>query len=170
MRHQRRSRTRLSFPASDRSRYPTATVPAPANCVYRGGMLGKPEPPTALLLFIPFTVLPGFLWWAIPAAAVGSMLWRLRPGPIAWPFLVLCVAWPPTVVKVAAGNPVIWAVAALALGTVWRWPSVFVLLKPSLIPFALFGSWTRAGGSRSACWRRSVWSSGPSGSTGSRRS
>ena len=100
-------------------------------------------PPTALLLFIPFTVLPGFLWWAIPAAAVGWMLWRLRPDPIAWPFLALCMAWPPTMVKVATGNPVIWAVAALALGAVYRWPSVFVLVKPSLFPFALFGSWTR---------------------------
>lgn len=30
--------------------------------------------------------------------------------------------------------------AALALGTLWYWPSVFVLLKPSLAPFALFGA------------------------------
>ena len=45
----------------------------------------------------------------------------------------------------------IWSVAALALGTIWYWPSVFVLLKPSLAPFALFGAnrrrwWLALGG------------------------
>ena len=30
--------------------------------------------------------------------------------------------------------------AAVALGTIYRWPSVFALIKPSLFPFALFGA------------------------------
>jgi hypothetical protein len=100
-------------------------------------------PPVALLLFVPFTFLPAILWWLIPAAAVAWCVGRLRPGPIVWPMLALCLAWPPTLVKVVTGNPVIWAVAALALGVVYAWPSVLVLIKPSLFPFALFGAWRR---------------------------
>jgi hypothetical protein len=57
-----------------------------------------------------------------------------------WPLLALCVAWPTTLLKTWTGNPVIWTVAALALGTRFAWPSVFVLLKTSLFPFALFGA------------------------------
>jgi hypothetical protein len=37
------------------------------------------------------------------------------------------------------GNTSIWIVAAGFAGAVYGWPSVFVLLKPSLAPFALFG-------------------------------
>ena len=37
-----------------------------------------------------------------------------------------------------------WCSAAMALGTVWRWPAVGVLLKPSLFPFALFGIRSRS--------------------------
>jgi hypothetical protein len=100
-------------------------------------------PPVALLLFVPFTFLPAILWWLIPAAAVACCVARLRPRPVVWPVLALCLAWPPTLVKIVTGNPVIWAVAALALGVVYAWPSVLVLIKPSLFPFALFGAWRR---------------------------
>jgi hypothetical protein len=100
-------------------------------------------PPVALLLFVPFMFLPAILWWLIPAAAVAWSVARLRPGPIVWPMLAICLAWPPTLVKVVTGNPVIWAVAALALGVVYAWPSVLVLIKPSLFPFALFGACRR---------------------------
>jgi hypothetical protein len=91
-------------------------------------------------LFVPFTFLPALLWWLIPAVALGWCLERLRPKPIVWPVLALCLAWPPTLVKIVTGNPVIWAVAALAMGVLYAWPSVLVLIKPSLFPFALFGA------------------------------
>jgi hypothetical protein len=101
-------------------------------------------PPSGLWLFVPFAVLPALvawpLWWAVPVGATGWAIWRLRPRPVAWPLLALCVAWPTTLLKTWTGNPVIWCVAALALGTIYRWPSVFVLLKTSLVPFALFGA------------------------------
>jgi hypothetical protein len=100
-------------------------------------------PPVALLLFIPSTFLPAILWWLIPAAAVAWCLARLRPRPIVWPWLMACAAWPTMPLKIVTGNPVIWAVAALALGVVYAWPSVLVLIKPSLFPFALFGAWRR---------------------------
>ena len=101
-------------------------------------------PPVGLWLFGAFSILPGalaaVLWWAIPIGTTGWAVVRLRPRPVVWPLIALCLAWPTTPLKVWTGNPVIWAVAAVALGTLYRWPSVFALLKPSLFPFALFGA------------------------------
>jgi hypothetical protein len=101
-------------------------------------------PPNGLFLFAPFAVLPTALawalWWVIPVGVTAWVVWRLRPRPGVWPLLALCIAWPTTLLKTWTGNPVIWCVAALALGTLWYWPSVLVLLKPSLAPFALFGA------------------------------
>jgi hypothetical protein len=97
-------------------------------------------PPIALWLFVPFTVLPAVLWWAIPIGLAAWAVWRLRPGPAWWPLVALCAVWPTTILKTWTGNPVIWGVAALSLGVIYRWPSVFVLIKPSLFPFALFGA------------------------------
>ena len=101
-------------------------------------------PPAGLLLFVPFATLPALfawpLWWAIPLGATGWAIWRLQPRVEVWPLLALCIAWPTTLLKTWTGNPVIWAMAAVALGTLYYWPSVFVLLKPSLAPFGLFGA------------------------------
>ena len=101
-------------------------------------------PPVGLWLFVPFAVLPApiaaIAWWTIPIGITAWTVVRLRPGPRAWPLIALCLAWPTTPLKAWTGNPVIWAVAAVALGTLYRWPSVFALLKPSLFPFALFGA------------------------------
>ena len=48
------------------------------------------------------------------------------------------------------GNPSMWIVAAIAAGTVSRWPFVLVLLKPTFAPIALLGirhrSWWIAAG------------------------
>ena len=97
-------------------------------------------PPVALWLFVPFTVLPALLWWVVPIAVTAWSMWRLRPAPTWWPLIALCIAWPTTLLKTWTGNPVMWSVAAMAFGVAYWWPSVFVLLKPSLFPFALFGA------------------------------
>jgi hypothetical protein len=97
-------------------------------------------PPVGLWLFVPFVYLPAVLWWALPIGITAWVIWRLRPRPEVWPLLALCIAWPTTPLKTWTGNPVIWTVAALALATLYRWPAVFVLLKTSLFPFALFGA------------------------------
>lgn len=101
-------------------------------------------PPTFILVMLPFLVLPWFLYWALPIGAVAYAAWRLRPRVIAWPAIAMCLWWPDTTTTVVAGNPALLAVGALALGTVWGWPGVLVLLKPSLAPFALFGAWRRS--------------------------
>jgi len=106
-------------------------------------------PPVALWLFVPFSVSLGPLvaaaqalaWWAIPLGIVAAAVVVLRPRPLVWPLLALCASNPTTLLKVWTGNPVIWSVAALALAVVGssRTAAPFVLLKPSLAPFALFG-------------------------------
>ena len=101
-------------------------------------------PPVGLWLFVPFALLPSvaawLLWWGVPLGIVGWAIVRLRPRPEVWPLIALCIAWPTTPLKTWTGNPVIWSVAALALGTLYRWPAVFALLKPSLGVFAAFGA------------------------------
>ncbi|HET9613262.1 MAG TPA: hypothetical protein VFP22_00500 [Candidatus Limnocylindrales bacterium] len=106
-------------------------------------------PPVALWLFVPFAIPTGFLgaaaavgWWAIPLAVVGLGVAALRPRPLVWPLIALCASNPTTILKVWTGNPVIWAMAAMAVAVVgarWRFAAPFVVLKPSLAPFALFG-------------------------------
>ena len=109
-------------------------------------------PPNALPLFVAFTVLPAVLWWAIPLGTTAAAIWRMRPAPVAWPFMALCVFWPPMVARTVAGNPVMWVMAAVALGFVVRWAFVGVLLKPSLFPFALLGIRSRGWWIALALW------------------
>jgi hypothetical protein len=106
-------------------------------------------PPVALWLFVPFAapagVLAGLaavLWWTVPLGITGGAVWRLRPRPVFWPLIALCVANPTTLLKIWTGNPVIWSMAAMAVATMagsTRFAAPFALLKPSLAPFALFG-------------------------------
>lgn len=105
-------------------------------------VVGRDEalyPPVAIWLFLPFAVLPAILWWLIPGAIVAWCLYRLRPARWTWPIFAVIAAVPPSWQMIILGNPSMWIVAAGFAGAVYGWPSVFVLLKPSLAPFALFG-------------------------------
>jgi hypothetical protein len=68
---------------------------------------------------------------------------RLRPAPWSWPILAFCVSWPPTLVMIVHGNPVMWAMAAMSLAVLWRPAAALILIKPSLFLFALFGAGRR---------------------------
>lgn len=94
-------------------------------------------PPYALTLFVPFTFLPAVLWWAIPLAIIAYCLYPLS----GWRLVALLVALvsPVTWFTVANGNPALWCAAFMVAGVRWGWPGVFVLLKPTLAPFALVG-------------------------------
>ena len=92
---------------------------------------------------LPFLVLPGVLWWALPAVIVGAVIRHYRPAPWTWPILALCIASPRTLGLLIYGNPSMWLAASVALSTLWGWPGVFAFLKPSLAFFALIGIRTR---------------------------
>ncbi len=106
-------------------------------------------PPVALWLFVPFSIGAGtvvaavqaVLWWGVALGVVAAVVAVLRPRPLVWPLIALCIANPTTLLKIWTGNPVMWSMAAMALAVVGasRFAAPFVLLKPSLAPFALFG-------------------------------
>jgi hypothetical protein len=97
-------------------------------------------PPPIVLLMLPFAILPAILFWAIPLGTIGAVVVRHRPAAWSWPVLAFGVAYPVTSLKIIHGNPTMWIVAAIALGTIAAGPAVFVLLKPTLAPFALIGA------------------------------
>ncbi len=113
----------------------------------------RPElypPPTMLFLVAPMAALPAFLWWLVPLGTITAIAVRHRPSLLGWLGILLCLAWPPTGYVILAGNPVIWAAAFVALGTLWKGAAVLAVVKPSLAPFALVGirsrSWWLVGG------------------------
>jgi hypothetical protein len=100
-------------------------------------------PPVALLLFVPFTILPAVLWWVVPLSIIAWRLMALRPSIWGWVAVLVLVCRPYDVQIVFAGTPTIWIVAILALAIRWPWVSALVLVKPTLLPFALVGIRTR---------------------------
>jgi hypothetical protein len=96
-------------------------------------------PPVLLYLLVPFRLLGPYLWSVIPAVIVVAITLRHRPALWGWLLIAFCLAWPVTIAKFIFGNPVIWGAAALAFATLIRWPSAFIVIKPTVIPFALIG-------------------------------
>ncbi len=111
---------------------------------------GRPSilyPPTSLLLFIPFTVLPAIMRWAVPIGIVVAVIAYHRPRPVAWPVLAMCLWFPTTAEVVIRGEP--GPLGGRRGGARHRLAftaGVLVLLKPTLVPFALVG-----------CRHRSWW-------------
>jgi len=96
-------------------------------------------PPVAMLWLVPAAFLPDPLWWAIPICVTAAIVWRHRPAPWTWPLMGACLAWNVTAQFTASGNPSLWIMMFIAVGTLWRPAFALVLLKPSLFPLALFG-------------------------------
>ena len=96
-------------------------------------------PPVVLPLLVAFSFLPDLLWWAVPIAILAAVLAYWRPSLAGWVLILACIANPFTFTTYAWGNPGMWFAAAIALGTVYGWPAVFMVVKPTLAPFALVG-------------------------------
>lgn len=97
-------------------------------------------PPTMLYLLVPFALgLPAFLWWLIPFAIIAAALIHIRPAMWTWPIMAFVLLLPRTAPVLVLGNPSLWIIAAAFAGVAWGWPSVLVLLKPTLALFALTG-------------------------------
>jgi hypothetical protein len=100
-------------------------------------------PPPILVLMAPFLLVPSIVFWVAPLATIALVVIRHRPSAWSWPFIALGLAYPVTSLKIVHGNPVMWIVAAIALGTITAGPAALVLLKPTLAPFALIGAHRR---------------------------
>ena len=100
-------------------------------------------PPTVLYLFIPFLVLPYQLWWVLAVGLLGYVVWSWRPAPWAVASILVCLAFPDQPVLYFRGAPVIVFAALVAAALRWKWPGALILLKPSILPFALIGIRTR---------------------------
>jgi len=101
-------------------------------------------PPTAFLLFIPFIWLPAALWWIMPIGITAYGVWWHRPPLWAWVVITAILAYEKSLNVYVFGNPTMWVVAAIAAGTIWRWPFVFVFAKPTFAPIAFLGARRRS--------------------------
>src|SRR4051812_4993102 len=100
-------------------------------------------PPTTLYLFIPFLLLPYQLWWVLAVGLLGFVVWSWRPALWADASILVCLAFPNQPVLYFRGAPVIVFAALVAAALRWKWPGALILLKPSILPFALIGIRTR---------------------------
>jgi hypothetical protein len=96
-------------------------------------------PPVAAWFFLPWLVLPAWTFVAIPVAIIAWHVVDARPAPWTWPLLAFGATFPITLIYAGYANPTIWIAAFAALGLRYQWPGALVLLKPSLVPFALIG-------------------------------
>lgn len=102
-------------------------------------------PPVALLVFVPFTVLPAILWWAVPISVTLWVIAAHHPGPWRIAAMLGLLALPPefgtsySLSSIVNGNPVIWVTMTVALATRWPFAGPFALVKFTLAPFALVG-------------------------------
>jgi hypothetical protein len=100
-------------------------------------------PPVVLVLLAPFAFLPDSIamlaWWVVPLATTVVIVGAWRPALWAVAIMLACVAWSGSVSLILFGNPMLWTMAVVALGTRFGWPFVLVLFKPTLAPFAVLG-------------------------------
>jgi hypothetical protein len=94
-------------------------------------------PPLALYLFVPFTVLPAVLWWAVPVTIYVATLAHFRPAWWAWPYLAFVVGTVAFASAIVHGNSGMWTLAVLCLAMRWPVGGAALALKPTELLFAL---------------------------------
>ncbi len=97
------------------------------------------HPPIALILFLPFLVLPVALFWLIPIAIVVWSVVDWRPADWTWPVMAALLVFSRFHIPLIVGNTDLWVWAAIALGLRLAWPALLIVVKPSLFPFMLIG-------------------------------
>lgn len=96
-------------------------------------------PPTVLYVFLPFIVLPAQLWWVLGVGLLAYVVWLWRPALWAVALILVCLAYPNNAITIFRGAPVIVVSALVGAALRWKWPGALILLKPSILPFALIG-------------------------------
>lgn len=95
------------------------------------------HPPISLVLFAPFLVLPGFLFWLIPLLGTAAIIASWHPARWTWPIMALQLNWPRFTGAVVVGNTDLWVVFFIAAGLRFGWPVLLLAIKPSIAPFAI---------------------------------
>jgi len=111
---------------------------------YLPGGVANLYPPPAVLLFVPFLVLPALLWWAIPLGVIAWGVWYWRPAWWSWPILAALMVPLPWASNLTTGNTTLWATAAIMLATRWPVAAIFLAIKPTIFPLALLFARSRA--------------------------
>ena len=96
-------------------------------------------PPTALMWLLPGAFLPDMMWFGLPPLILLAVIAWHRPTRWAWPAMAGLLAVTDTAQMLVSGTPTTWIAVAMAVGTLWRPAFALVLLKPTLLPFALLG-------------------------------
>ena len=96
-------------------------------------------PPTALMWLLPGAFLPDIMWFGLPPLILLAVIAWHRPTRWAWPAMAGLLAITDTAQMLVSGTPTTWIAVAMAVGTLWRPAFALVLLKPTLLPFALLG-------------------------------
>ena len=123
----------------------TYFLPRQLNGPYEHLNMDVMYPPAALYLFVPFSFLPRLAWFVVPLGIMAAALWRLRPAVWGWAVIGVLFCYDPVaIMELTSGNPLLWAMAALFASVAFDTPASFVLLKPTLLPVALFGIWRRS--------------------------
>lgn len=100
-------------------------------------------PPPFAFVNLALLVLPWMLWWAIPLGLLAFVIAGWHPASWSWPVMAALACWPATASVVIVGGSTMWVVALVAAGLRWGWPSAFIVLKPTFLPFTLIGVRTR---------------------------
>ncbi len=104
-------------------------------------------PPAAGPVFAVLSLFPvpiaALLWWSVPWAWVAALVVRWRPQPWAWAAMAACLVHPMAATQVMVGGTAMWMTAFVAGALQWGWPGALVLLKPTMLPFALAGIRTK---------------------------
>jgi hypothetical protein len=79
-------------------------------------------PPVTAWFFMPWLVLPGWTFSAMPLAIIAWFVRAARPAAWTWPIMAFCLVFPITLVYVAYANPTLWIAAFVALGLRFGWP------------------------------------------------
>ena len=62
-------------------------------------------PPSLLVLLVPFSFLPEFLWVLVPLAITAGITWACRPSYLGWVLIAVCLAAPSSFGLYLFGNP-----------------------------------------------------------------
>ena len=96
-------------------------------------------PPIALLVFVPFSLLPPQAWWIVSLGTIGYVAYHQTRTDWQRVALLASLATGGSMIGILTGNGSLMVATAIAAGNRWGWPAALVVLKPNLAPWSLVG-------------------------------